>query len=256
MNIRVLLLLACLLYSIAGQLKAAVPTPSGNGDCTKQLRSLFARQANLHKLPEKKVYYLKYSVAVTLNDAKQSQMQQADIEVYANKHQSYFKSKEMEVYQDAKVAVSVLPSRKIFFVNNRPEGMEKYNEQRLSQAAFLQDSIFHLSEVEHCGIQTLTDGSQVHKVTLKLTEKGVSRFHIRSVEFILDKEQQMIKSFTVSYDQTHRLRTLQCVFHALNYDYKTDKLAKPALATVWKDKKAWQASYQNYKLIDNRKKKQ
>jgi len=228
--------------------------PENKNKCKEDLRKLYAKQNNMQAPVEGKVYYLNYSVKSTPNKEKAVE-QKTDVKIYSNVEKTYFESNTMEIYQDKKVSVSVIPSSKTIIVNNIYKETEKTKENKLKYLTVLQDTLFDLSEVEQCDLEKTTTGETIKKVKVKLTDKGVKLFKMTSVDFFLKKDADFINSYTINYSEKQRFKKVQISFNEFDYDYKTDKLNKPILSLVFDANNKLLNQYKDYKLIDNRNKK-
>jgi hypothetical protein len=158
----------------------------------------------------------------------------------------------MEIYQDEKTAVTVVPAKKVIFLHRQPEDAAKFQVQRLAQMGMLQDTILRYAQVNFCGEKKGANGAVVRQIGLKMNPEGVKRYQIVAIDFEMDDHSDMISRFTIRYDKPHRLRQIHYEFKALDYNYPADKLSKPALAAVMKGEKTLQDRYAGFRLIDNR----
>nr|WP_295929044.1 hypothetical protein [uncultured Dyadobacter sp.] len=250
------LLLCCCLVS--GLCQAAPGTKAkrlANEPCFRQLKALFDRQIKLNTTLGNETRYVHYTVLATTGGAT-PKTYESEVKVYVNKHGTYLESKDLELYQDEKVLVSVLPGRKMIFIQQPPADRRKWQMERLRQVGILQDSLFEYAQLTDCALRISADGNKDQHVRIGLSKDGVRHFKIRSIDFVMDEKAAKMKGFTIEYDPQHRLKTLQCVFKDIDYSHSGGKLSKPALASVLTREEVLLPRFKDFKLIDNRKKKQ
>jgi hypothetical protein len=243
----------CLALSM-GKAEAKGTKSQDDEKCFKQLKLLFDRQLKLNADFGNETRFLHYSImAVTSGTA--SKTYESEVKLYMNKHRLSLESQDLQLFLDEKALVSVLPGRKMIVIRQPPKNRQKFQAERLKQVAIFQDSLFdHIKGIQ-CSLAA--DGSKKEQhVKLALTPDGLKRFGISSIAFVTDQKASKIKSFTIDYGANHRLKTMQCTFKQLEYHHSGARLKKSALATVLNPDETLLDHFKEYKLIDNRKKRQ
>lgn len=226
-----------------------------NKPCFKQLKALFDQQVKLTMALGNDTRFVHYSIHATTGAAT-ARTYQSEVKVYVSKHGTYLESKDLELYQDEKALVSVLPGRKMIFIQQPPADRRKWQTDRLRQIGILQDSLFEYAQATDCALRISADGNKDQHVRIDLTKDGVKHFKIRSIDFVMDEKAGKMKGFTIAYEPRHRLKTLECVFKNIDYSYSGRKMSKPALESVLTREQTLLPRFKDFKLIDNRKKRQ
>lgn len=253
-SITKLLLCYCLAYGICKAEPGMKAKPPADEPCFRQLKVLFDRQIKLNSTLGSGTRYVHYAIVATTGGAT-PRTYESEVKVYVNKHGTYLESKDLELYQDEKVLVSVLPGRKMIFIQQPPADRRKWQMERLRQVGILQDSLFEYARLTDCALRISADGNKDQHVRIGLSKDGIRHFKIRSIDFVMDEKAGKMKSFTIEYDSQHRLKTLQCVFREIDYSHSGSKL-RPALASVLTREETLLPRFKDFKLIDNRKKRQ
>ena len=221
--------------------------------CFKQLKVLFDRQLKLNADFGNETRFLHYSI-MAVTSGTESKIYESEVKLYMNKHRLSLESQDLQLFLDEQASVSVLPGRKMIIIRQSPKNQQKFQAERLKQVAIFQDSLFdHIKDIQ-CSLAAGSTKDQ--HVKLALTPNGLKRFGISSIDFVTDQKASKIKSFTIDYGANHRLKTMQCTFKQLDYHHSGARLKKSALATVLNQDETLLAHFKEYKLIDNRKKRQ
>jgi len=223
-------------------------------DCLLQIRKLYQEiQERIH-LAGDKVFYLEFTVATTLGEEYDYEEHQTTARLYANGHQSMFTSPEIEVYQDSSLTISIIPDKKQIYLMDYHQ--QKSKKTALQNIALFQDSLFALSSVAACEEITREDGSKYKKIRLTVNENGQKLFQVKSLEFLIDVDKNLVMHTTVRYVEPFHIRQVSVSYQTIDFDHPSSPLANNFLSLILDQQGKLQNNYQDYQLIDSRGKSQ
>lgn len=193
--------------------------------------------------------YLKYSMEIITGEGEQLKNNRSTVELISNQESSFFSSADLKVYQDKSHTVSILSDKKIIVINNVVG--ENYKKEKLGQFEFLQEELFNQLETKECEIVSI-NGKEYKKVTLKTTTAGAKEFKMETIQFLLDKERNIVKEIQVSYVEGHRFHSMKMNIIKQDLNYSKNNLTKKVLSNVLTTSGELIGKYASYQLIDNR----
>ena len=216
------------------------------------LRALYK---SIPVMSEGEAWHLRYSVAATNRDDGSVQVSEADIVMTATGMQLV--SDEMEVYQDEKTAVTVLPSEQTIYVADRgkvdtQKWMDMFN-------AFRDSIVFSYCDVVACREVHAPDGAKLTQITLAVKPDAAGRINkrypVRSFVIEFDRETNRIDNYTTNFIEPYILESMTVTLREIDYNYNSDKLPATAggkyLAADYKVRPA----YNSYTVVDMRVKR-
>jgi hypothetical protein len=226
----------------------------GQEDCLSQIRKLYQDiQERIH-LAGDKVFYLEFTVTTTLGEEYGNEKHQTTARLYANGHKSMFTSSEIEVYQDSSLTISIISDKKrIYLMDYRQHESKK---AALQNIALFQDSLFALSSVTYCEEIIREDGSKHKKIRLAVNENGQRLFQVKTLEFLIDADKNLVKHTTVTYVKPFYIHQVSVSYQTIDFDYSSGSLANNFLSLILDRQGKLQNKYQDYQLIDSRGKSQ
>lgn len=121
--------------------------------------------------------------------------------------------------------------------------------------AVIQDSVFTLATVDNCEYITSEDGFVYKKVLLKLNDDGENKFHIKTMEFLINERKKQVKKVHIDYTDDHRISETTVSFNAIDFDHKSEKFEKRQLIYSSIEKGSIPDTYKDYQVIDTRVRK-
>lgn len=220
---------------------------SGN-DCIPWLKKVYRSMEQAYRPTGDKMLYLNYDVTTVLSEGSY----QTAAELYSNRKKSWFISKEVEVYQDQSVTVSILPSRKIIFISDFT-GKER-KEMALQQFSLLQDTVFQLCNVSFCG-KPEEAGKSDKQITLQLSEPGKKKLNVEEMDFYADEKKEQLNEVHIKYSSGHPIQAMIIKFNKMESSTYLEKLDGTLLTEIMDKNGNIKEKYKNYSITDNRSKK-
>jgi hypothetical protein len=169
-------------------------------------------------------------------------------ESYTDGERSYFVSDEIEVYQDLKSTVTVLPSdRKIYVYGSGRTNLDRIQSSLVTQKYIME------CVTESSSSQVILDGVSCFKVNLKLDDKAKKKYAMESAVFWISTESGELKQSVMYQTDDQPTKSLQCKFISnekgkLNLDILRNK----PIEIVMKGS-SLKEKYSHFKLVDYRK---
>jgi hypothetical protein len=218
-------------------------------DCLSWLKKVYSSMEQHYKPSADKAFYLSYEVSTAMEDGTYSMT----AELYSDEKKSWFISKEAEVYQDSRVTVSILPARKLIFINDFKGKDQK--EAQIKHLSFIQDTLFQLSRVVFCENAKADDGKQYKKISLKLSPEGKKMFNVESLDFYADEKKEELKEVHVKYTPQQAMKEMKIRFNKMETAPQLGKLKDSLLNEVLDESGKLKPPYVGYKFSDERSKK-
>ncbi len=208
---------------------------------------------NLSASEGKNVCYLNYTVTAKLNSKEtngQNIISTSQFELITNKNQSRIISKEMMVLKDEENTITILPSRKMIYLADAVNGNK--NENLYAKLKPLQDSIFkHSEKVETEDVK----GKTYNKIiTIQLDQKMANFIDIESASYYINTDTQVLNKVVVNYLPNKQYQQLEYNFNEVSFNYNKVNMQAPVKKQVFEHGKNLKKEYQDFKVIDNRKK--
>ncbi len=197
--------------------------------------------------PTEQTTYIRYTVTSTMGAAYGSATHTTTAQVYANKDKSYMISSEIEVYQDQQHSVSILPNKKVIYINEFAGSVAK--QTITDNMQLVQDTLFKLSRVVACD-KLSQPGHK--RIELAPNETGVRLFHIRSYTVWI--REGVVEKIRIRYSEDYKLSELVMRFEAVEPDHSSGILSKDVLTIVWDEHGNLNDQYRDFKVMDSRQK--
>lgn len=208
---------------------------------------------NAMPLSSNEASYLHYTVTSITNTQEAGSkniVSRAEFEMYASSKQNRVYSKDMIVLKDQKNTFSILPSRKVIYISDAVTG--KKNETLYSKLKILQETIFNNSD--DVISQSSTNSSFNKIITLTLNKKMANYLDIKKVSYYINTTNNTLHRVFVEYLENKPIVSLDYVFNKSEFNCRREDMRKPVKSLVFLGDKKLAPRYQDFKVIDNRKK--
>lgn len=173
----------------------------------------------------------------------------SNVELIATNTRLALVSDQMELYQDAGTSVIVVPARKSISIGT--SNLERLREARGSSLTAMRDSVLAASEVTECAS---LDGGTRRKVTYRLRPAMRDRLKMSSVTIYLNTGRGTIERLQFAPTAKSAVVSVDIEFTSVDYNYATDRFARPLLAQFIDGAGRPTGRYRGYTVNDARRK--
>jgi hypothetical protein len=230
---------------------------SKNDDCLKQVKFIYSKMNKPPLTSKGGVYYFNYSVRSTFRKVsgvyETQKTTEATVDMYMSKEQMQYLSKDVSIYSDQQDVFTILNSHKIIYRSD-PFRKEQF-EQREKSISALQDTIFGMSSVSSCETLPAVIDGYTKIVTLQPNALAAQKFSIKKIIFYINAEKEEAKKIRIDYAGEHRMDNVEITYNKIDYNYKQASLGSSVKDRFVNRKSQLLSNYKDYKLIDNRAKK-
>jgi hypothetical protein len=218
-------------------------------NCLEVLRTIAKQASETQKnLNSNQITYLNYTIKNVYKEGRSDQKELiVENEILTGKGQYQMLTKQIQVYQNNKINVSVLPAKRVIYLTDADPRML---DQQMNQLSTFSDSITGYVANENCIEIDHQHANQ--KIELTLNEKGLNKFGISSVVYLINSNSASIYSVTMNYKTHPDLKRLVMTYNKTEFDYKGDKFVTNVQSKFFDRNMQLKAVYKNYKLIDVR----
>lgn len=218
--------------------------------CEKALHSFYR---GMPPLSEQSGWLMRYTI--TMVQRENNETKNVETELLMNANKMAMQSSEMEVYQDEKHLVTVIPSEKKIYLADRPSDKESKNTaQTLSM--FRDTLLFSRCAIREC--QDIRENNKslkrivlVLKPEFKVTMQ--KRYPVESIELLIDTRTNTPYRYTTYFTDKYTLTSLTLAFHKVDFQTTTDKLSFRAGEKYLTSNQKLRPAYNSYTVIDVRK---
>lgn len=218
--------------------------------CAEAVRAIYRRMAGEIRT-QGSITRLRYTVRTTSKWQGKTQTTVSNVELIASDTRLHLISEQMELAQDATTAVAVLPGRRSIHISG--SNLERFREVRGSSVAALRDSVFSTSDVTECTSRTDNVAGADQKVTFRLKPGPRSRFKMEAVTIYINTTKQTIQKIVFAPTADNNVTSIEIVFNSIEYNYTTDRFARPLLSQFIDEKGKALPKYSGYTVSDARK---
>lgn len=224
---------------------------TGNAECLEQVRTLYRR---LNEPPaEGKIYSVSYSIEGRVRRSGKTINTSSRVHLLMSRDRVHMITDEMEVYQDSRQVITVLPTSKVLYVHDGD--VEGSRELRSKMLGAFQDSLFTSCTVMGCSIRKGDDGRETRRVVLKMGEKVKKVYSISTVTIDIDTRDQAIDQVEYVFVPGGEQEWMKVNVDNINRDYKADTFKEPLHSMFFDSKGSVLPKYRSYAFTDNRGKK-
>ena len=237
--------LCMLLYAFTGKTYYA-------GDVIREIKTCYKETWEKQQKASDagKVCYLKYLVKTTVDKQSPVPASETTIEAWTCKKMMEIKSKDMEVYQDEKESLIIMPVKKLI-VRNDAVMKEKGFDSKIS---FIHDTI-----LSHCTVvkEEKTNGGKKKNIELDVNKTGEQLSNIDRLEYVVDVAEKKIEKLVIHYKKgsgsfSNSFSSVSYTFLDMDFNCTNRKLGFNISDGFIKKKKQANTAYANFKVIDNR----
>lgn len=223
----------------------------GNAECLEQVRTLYRK---LNEPPaEGKIYSVSYSIEGRGRRSGKVMNTLSKVHLLMSRDRIHMITDEMEVYQDSRQVITVLPTSKALYVHDGD--VEGSRELRTKMLGTFQDSLFTSCTVTGCSIRKGDDGREKRRVVLKMGEKVKKIYSISIVTIDIDTRDQAIDQVEYVFVPGSEQEWMKVSVDNLDRDYKKDAFKEPLHSMFFDGRGAVLPKYRSYAFTDNRGKK-
>lgn len=222
--------------------------------CRKEVKGIYTNMERLSAPKNGEVYYCNLEVITT--PAKGTEQYQKPVtsvvELIVSNKQSHYLSKELSIYEDQKDVFKVMPQQKKIYWSDAIKNEHK--QKRHKQLGFLQDTLFDMCSQVSCEkLKVEKDGYD--KITvLKPNEKAKEKWHITQLDFYTLASKKQLKKIVIHYSASAKYEKVEMIYHRIDFNYTKSDQTKSVRNRFLNGKEKLIAPYQDYTLVDVRKK--
>jgi hypothetical protein len=225
---------------------------NGGDAVIKNIRACYASEFKKQDeaLKNDKVCYMKYAVKAVSVDSLNVPYSESTIEAWYRKNHIEIKSRDMELYQDEKEVLTILPTKKLIL---RSDAVIKDSKSQ-NRILLKFDTLLNYCTVKS---QNSVKNSSLTLVELDVNDRGIKMSGVKKIFYYLDLKKQSISKVKIIYAHkngslTESIAYAEYDFKVQDYDYKGKKLSDNVSDTFIKRKSKLNQKFSSYKLIDNR----
>lgn len=224
---------------------------SGNAECLEQVRKLYRR---LGEPPaEGKIYSVSYTVESRTRRSGKVMNTSSKVRLLMSRDRIHMITDEMEVYQDNRQVITVLPTSKALYIHDGD--VEGNRELRTKMLGAFQDSLFTSCTVTGCSIRKGDDGREKRRVVLKMGEKVKKHYSISTLTIDIDTKEQSIDQVEYAFVPGSEQEWMKVSVDNFDRDYRTDAFKESLHSMFFDSRGSVLPRYRSYAFIDNRGKK-
>lgn len=217
-------------------------------DCTKLMDEYRDKMKKIDKPKEGQVYLMDMHYSFITPDSLISNRNNLDVKYYLTKDLSYYKSNKMDMYSDSKdFIIATHPNKSILWNNSIAKDSTWKDITKVGLK--INDSL--ISYLKIAGCRTVED--KIH-VTMAFTGDYQKKVKIKSVNYIFNKENRMLKKVVINYIPNSKMVRSEITYNKLDFNYAISE-NKTAREFVFENSSRLKKNYAGYKVIDNRSKK-
>lgn len=220
----------------------------GGNDCKEIVRQSYARLAA--EIAGEKSIALEYTVRTTMRDSARYKPTTSQIRMVAGSGTVRVVSREMEVYQDARVVVTVVRSRRSVYIAN--SSASELRQRRYSGFGAMRDSLLTVATVESCGDIPGSGGVRDKMVVFSLNGSAARRFKISKATIVLDRTNNVPRRFRLDYPLGSNVASVELTYTKVDLHYSEAGLSSPVLGLVLTSQGKLLPKYAGYTLVDGR----
>lgn len=238
-------------YSILLTLLSILPAPAllcqsrVDSDCKQLIKKVYRDLEDRYTQPDNGVFQWGYTTKIKMQE--EDSWSVTNVSLFATAEKSFLISEQVEVYEDKRTTVSVIPSNKAIYIHDSTPGIQK--KERIRQLTSFQDSLLLYSRVGNC--QDMAGNRK--KVELILNDTGKKIFNADKAIFILDIKKSTVVQTEMKYLPSHRMSQMIIVFHEDKKNYNANITDSSALGMVFGANGKLKDQYKGYKIYDSRK---
>lgn len=227
----------------------AFPQTSSDMDCLNILRGVYEHLSLLEDRSRDRGLYLSFTTTTTTSEAQGGRTRVTPFSVYAGAGAKWFISEEMEIYQDKKHSVTIIPQDKLIYV--RDYTADPRMGTAVGQFAQLNEKLLSLSTVTACE-DFLADANIFKRIRLEQHQEGREAFKTLYVDFEVDPRQKTLRKTVTRYVEGQPLVTMSVHLNELDENFPLDELSQPVIQKVIGSDERILPSYTGYRVLDSR----
>lgn len=222
-----------------------------NAVCEEVLHTFYR---GMPVLSEHSGWLLRYTVTMVQRDNNETKNVETELLMSANK--MAMQSSEMEVYQDEKHLVTVVPGEKTIYLADRPSDQESKNTVQ-TLAMFRDTLLFSRCAIRECSDVRQSNGTTLKRIVLVLKPEAKAtmqkRYPVESIELLIDTRTNTPYRYTTYFTDKYTLKSLAVTFHKVDFHTTLDKLSFRAGEKYLTTNQKLRPAYNSYTVIDVRK---
>jgi hypothetical protein len=241
------------LWILVLSMDAADSGITNNSSCEQFLRNFYR---SIPQLSDDHAWYMNYTVVMAERDGGTTRS--ITTEVTMSTERMKMISNEMEMYQDEKYSVTVVPAEKKIYLADKQENGS--TQKMLEMMAMLRDTLlFSRCDIESCKDVRSSDGLMLKEIVLvfksKIKNMISKRYPVERILLQFDQKTKKPYSFTTLFTAAYPLKSLTAIFHKIDYQISKDQLSFRAGEKYLTSGQKLRPAYNSYSIIDVRKKK-
>ncbi len=220
----------------------------GLTDCKELVRRAYTLLGE--EIAQQKAVALEYTVRTTMSDSIRHKPSTSQIRMVAGSGSIRVVSREMEVYQDATTAVTVVHARRsIYIAASSPTALQ---QRRYSSLGASRDSLLNSASVVTCSDVSGPGGAHDKMVVFALNRTTLPRPAMMRATIVLDQSNNMPRRFRLDYAPGHNVAWVEVIYTKVDLQYPTTGLSDPVLGLVVGKNGKPLGRYAGYAIVDTR----
>jgi hypothetical protein len=192
-------------------------------------------------------YMCRYRVKTVMKDTKLPESV-SDITIKIGAGKVHYLSDEIRVFQDERMSITVLSSRRQVYV--APPQKNALKGQGVDVFSYVQDTLFTMGTLKEC--RRMEDGRR--KAVLELSPKGRKLFRFDEVEFHQEKDNSLA-GVVIRYSSESPVSRLEYAYSTIDRKYSGRELSTPVEKLFFDASGKPLPEYRGYQFTDTRKEK-
>ena len=220
-------------------------------DCKAQLKGIYQHIEQRMEQLDKGAFFMHVTQTNTLAKDFGGDTYSTEMRLAYNGKVSHIQSDDIEVYQDAQHAISILHQERTIMVNRSTQ--EEFRQLILSQSSALFAEVLGDANVANCKTFK-SKGQQCQKIALELSPQKQAEMKTRELIYTINLDTKELVKVEANYmPGMSQLASMSVEFHEISYAKTNIALAGEANAQVFARSGNVVPAYEGYKIIDNTK---
>ena len=220
-------------------------------DCLTRLRAIYRKQ--MASGDPENISHMIYSTTTTSMMGGKPVTSDSEVDLLISERRMRMKTPVMEVYQDDRIAVTLLPGRRLIYIADSDP--KKLAEQRARIQEGLQDTILSHCRVESCTEAKGDEGAVLTRVVLRPPEQMVGLFGLGTVTVTLNEREERVTRVEADYGPDRPLLRVDMTFRTVEHAYATSEFDGEILERFLDDSGKPRGAYAGFGVQDVRVRK-
>lgn len=224
---------------------------ASKSECLQMVRAAYHNVAEVGK--NGRITRVRYSVSSTATVMGKITTTKANIELLVAENRVQMTGGPMEIWQDEKVKITLIPNRRLLYIGDTDPRRFKQAQSPLALA--FQDSLIALSQIESCIEKKETNGEVVKQVKLRLPEPLQTQAQLSDINITINPSEEMVQHVQLQYLPSSQIKEMEMTIDSIETNYQTNLFDQTILQKFFDEQGKIRSLYSEYKIIDVRVRK-